>query len=763
MLERFKTLRSKFLFVLLIPVVIATVTVTVLFGIQTFFDLKSDVLAKKEEMAALGAKLLMAPMWNFDKAQVESIASSIAANPDVASVIVRNDQGDIIAQVGEPKLELVVRQDIAQVGRQRVYMLGKMEITFHNERIHAAITKQIIQNSLLLLSLVVVILVSAVFANRRIVDRPLGQLLRAIGQTEERGSHAPVNWHSKDEIGEVITAFNAMQETLGFKDQNLRQSEERFRLLSELSLEGLIINRKGEVLDSNTSIEKMFGYSHEEFKSITPATIIAKESMPLVMEHIQNDLETPYEVIGVRKNGTRFPIEIHARMMELGGEMLRVTCVQDITERKRMTRYHHATVKRLQLLLDLSRDAPMLSEKELLKRSLDIAVTITDSKIGYLHLVNEDQETLTLSTWNDAAMELCTADYDNHYPISQAGVWADAIRFRRPVIHNDYQAIPDKPGYPEGHFHLIRHMSAPVTDSDRISLIVGVGNKESDYDDYDVNLLQAVSNDIEKIVMKRRAELALEERTHELERTKEEAESANRAKSEFLASMSHELRTPLNAVLGFAQMLEFDPRNALSATQKEHVESILEGGNHLLALINEVLDLARIEAQQLDLTLENANANEIVSKCVALTAPIGAPRRINIVDKLSDGPTVHLCADSLRLKQALLNLFSNAIKFNKDGGTVTIDGKPTGDGLFRISVTDTGAGIEDKDYPGVFLMFQRLGANSMVAREGTGIGLTVTKLIVEQMSGQIGFESEVGVGSTFWIELPLGSNEEMSG
>ena len=241
----------------------------------------------------------------------------------------------------------------------------------------------------------------------------------------------------------------------------------------------------------------------------------------------------------------------------------------------------------------------------------------------------------------------------------------------------------------------------------------------------------------------------------------EAAERANNSKSEFLASMSHELRTPLNAVLGFAQMLQFDSMNPLTSVQKDHVESILAGGGHLLELINEVLDLARIEADQVDLSLSDVAANAVVSDCVALTVPLGETRGIKILNTFSSGAIAHLRTDQLRLKQILLNLLSNAVKYNMDGGTVTVDGRETEGGFLRLSVMDTGIGIPEADYSRIFHMFQRLGADPMIAREGTGIGLTVTKLLVERMAGRIGFDSAEGVGSTFWIELPLTSNAEV--
>ena len=251
----------------------------------------------------------------------------------------------------------------------------------------------------------------------------------------------------------------------------------------------------------------------------------------------------------------------------------------------------------------------------------------------------------------------------------------------------------------------------------------------------------------------------LHEMQEELVQAKDDAEDANKAKSEFLASMSHELRTPLNAVLGFAQMLQLNPKAPLSPMQNGQVESIMTGGNHLLELINEILDLAKIEADQLDLTLEDVSANDVVAETVSLMAPLGEDRKITIIDQCDSGSSVLLRTDRQRFKQILINLLSNALKYNKDGGAVTVDAVKIADDFLRISVTDTGTGIAKKDQAKVFHMFHRLGADPLIAQEGTGIGLTVTKLLVERMAGRIGFDSEKGLGSTFWIELPLTTNE----
>ncbi|NBV87284.1 MAG: hypothetical protein EBS01_13720, partial [Verrucomicrobia bacterium] len=291
-------------------------------------------------------------------------------------------------------------------------------------------------------------------------------------------------------------------------------------------------------------------------------------------------------------------------------------------------------------------------------------------------------------------------------------------------------------------------MTVSITSGDEPFGALGVFScQRMRFSQNDAHFLQSVANVIAAAVQRQKAESGIR-------RAMQQAEAANQAKSAFLSRMSHELRTPLNAILGFAQLLKLENP---SPSQLESISHITRAGRHLLALINEVLDISRIETGRLALTIEPTELNNLLHNAVELMRPAAAGTQVEICFARTDRP-LHVRADRQRLKQVALNFLSNAIKYNAQGGAVQVSVKLSAQGA-RFEVRDTGPGIPPEKHDGLFKPFERLGAETGGV-EGTGIGLSLCKGFIEAMGGSIGFESPDGGGCIFWAQLPLADPSE---
>jgi signal transduction histidine kinase len=261
--------------------------------------------------------------------------------------------------------------------------------------------------------------------------------------------------------------------------------------------------------------------------------------------------------------------------------------------------------------------------------------------------------------------------------------------------------------------------------------------------------LRMANAELERQVRQNVMELA--EANHRLEQARLAAEHANAEKSRFLSNMSHELRTPLNGILGFAQILAADKLPATQLEKQRFARNIVQSGQHLLKLVNEILDLARIEAGKVPLAMEAVDLPAVLQECRMMVTPLAAKRDISLGFGMV--PQKSLRADRTRLVQVLINLLSNAIKYNHEQGRVAVDCSAANGSHIRISVSDTGPGLDPDQVQHIFQPFHRLGRDE--EEEGSGLGLALTRRVVEAMQGAIGVESEPGAGSTFWVELPL--------
>jgi hemerythrin-like metal-binding protein/PAS domain S-box-containing protein len=528
-------------------------------------------------------------------------------------------------------------------------------------------------------------------------------------------------------------------------EEALRRSEERFREFAESASDWLWeIDTAGRIVWQSESGGETDGQTLAELKGMTREEysgdlMTEKEWLPYRNALQKHTDFQKYEFCYYGKEGDTHYALLNGRALfdESGAYLGHRGSATDITERKKMEH----------ILLNIAQGVSGATGKnffDTLVGFLARALDIDHAFIGRLSESGEVIQTISFFSKNKITNNF---EYQLKGSPCENVVGKDLDFYEKGVS----ELFPEDTALKE--MKIEGYAGAPLFDSFGQPLGILVVLSESPFE------LQELIQSLLLIFASRAStELEREMTMERLKLATREAEDASKTKSEFLASMSHELRTPLNAVLGFAQMLQIDSRNPLSPPQKLHIESILDGGNHLLELVNEILDLARIESDQLDLSLDKVSAVDVVADCVALTLPLGEEKGVKIINEMEKGSSILLRTDQVRLRQILINLLSNAIKFNKRNGVVTVKGQKTENGFLRIYVIDTGVGMAKEDHDNVFRMFHRLGADPMIAQEGTGIGLTVTKLLVERMSGRLGFESEEGVGSTFWFELPLASN-----
>jgi PAS domain S-box-containing protein len=514
-------------------------------------------------------------------------------------------------------------------------------------------------------------------------------------------------------------------------------------IFNSANFSSIATDAKGVIQIFNVGAERMLGYlAAEVVDRITPADISDPDEVIARAKALSTELGTPitpgfealvfkaargiediYELTYFRKDGTRFPAMVSVTALRDAHEAIigYLLIGTDNTARKE--------VEAAKALLDQRLRDQQFYTRSLIESSIDALMT-TDPQ-GIISDVNQQMIALTGRTRD----ELIGAPCRNFFT-DPARADAAIKRVLTEDKVSDYELTVRALN---GDETVVSYNAATFHDRER--------------------KLQGVFAAARDVTDRKRFELAQQDNNVELESARSVADKANLAKSDFLSSMSHELRTPLNAILGFAQLMETDSPPPTPA-QKESIEQILQAGSHLLDLINEILDLSMIESGRLSLSMEAVSLTEVMLECRTMIEPQAHKRGIRISFPKVDSPCF-IDADRTRLKQVLINLLSNAIKYNEAEGSVIVECSVSGPQRIRVSVRDSGDGLSQDKIAQLFQPFNRLGQEAS-AEEGTGIGLVVTKRLVELMGGAIGVESTVGQGSVFWIELVVATAPQQS-
>ncbi len=505
-------------------------------------------------------------------------------------------------------------------------------------------------------------------------------------------------------------------------------------IFNSANFSSIATDARGVIQIFNVGAERMLGYAAADvLNKITPADISDPQEVIARAKELSLELATPiqpgfdalvfkasrgiediYELTYIRKDGTRFPavVSVTALRDDQGAVIGYLLIGTDNTARKQVEAEQERLGQRL-------RDHQFYT-RSLFEANIDALMT-TDPG-GIITDVNKQMEALTGCTRD----ELIGAPFKSYFTDPDRAEASIRLVLSEKKVNNYELTARSR----DGEDTAVSLNATTFYDRDR--------------------RLQGVFAAARDVTERRRLDQALQEKNVELESARSVAERANLAKSEFLSSMSHELRSPLNAILGFAQLMESDALPPTPA-QVESIAQILQAGWHLLSLIDEILDLAKVESGQVPLSREPVSLSEVILECQGMLEPQAQQRRIRMVFPRLDSP-FFVSADRTRVKQVLINLLSNGIKYNSKEGTVEVTCAEITPGRVRVSIGDSGPGLSAEQLPQLFQPFHRLGQEAG-PEEGTGIGLVVAKRLVELMGGAIGVGSTVGVGSVFWFEL----------
>jgi len=566
------------------------------------------------------------------------------------------------------------------------------------------------------------------------------------------------------DIGTIVSYTRDLREEKQMLAK-MREADERVKIMLDTTPLGCILLDKDlNVLDSNLEAVKLFDLSEKQelcgrFAELSPEyQPDGRLSLEKAAEMITAAFETKYQCVEwvyQKLDGTLLPCELTLVRVKRGEASIVAGYIRDMREIKEHETIQERDQQRTNALLELAQMSQQ-PELEIIDYAIKSVASLTDSSMGYVVLLEHAKDALpfrSLILDQSFHCSLPTMTKEG-MPHSLSAALTECLTVKRPVIHDDFLSLPGQRVFPEGHSPVRSHMNVPIMDGDKPVGILGVGNKETAYTEEDTKQLTLLAQGLGNLLNRKKY-------AENLEQAKNEAEHANKAKSEFLAHMSHEIRTPLNGVIGLSGLLAGTP---LNDKQREYVQLISDSGNALLFLINDILDFSKIEAGKLEIVSEPFDLSATVESVLVSFMSRVSGKNLEMALSICYNLPRIMRGDAGRIRQILLNLAGNAIKFTDKGGVridVTIESVAQSTVTIKFSVVDTGIGIPQSRIDRLFKAFSQVDTSSARAYGGTGLGLAISMQLVRLMGGDIGVESEYGKGSTFWFTVPFECEPEV--
>ena len=799
------SIRYKLISTMSLFAVMAGLFVFIFFPHQQREQILKGVTKNSMTIARMTADNVAASLEFQDKATARQVLSILQDNPDFEFALVKDVFGKLFAGIN---LNTVLALNVNEgppipgtnpgVATYRMVddiiittlpihsqgtAIGSLVLGLSLKKAHAEIAANNMVALAFSLFLIAMLVVASVFIGNRLAE-PINNVIRLSSSIADGDFSEKLMVTSQDEIGRLSTAINDMSIRLKKSIGELENSEERYQKLIDFAEVGIIIAQHDTIIQLNKKAEEIYGYAKEELLGHSPAMITPERyranhrEMLTALFSLKKSKHTVFEEEGIRKDGSLFPIEISFSLSDPNNKEASaiIAIIRDITERKKAEKEIREARDFMENIINTSVEGIMIVDPQ------GYLVRVNEALIKMLGYTREEvigKHTSELVSREERYAQI-TKDmiarlFEDGFIQSAEAQWVHKNGRSFP-IEVSMALLKDTAGNSIGGVASIRD----ITDRIRYQEELKRAYAEMEYRVTERTAeLQQSNEQLQKEISERR----IIER--ELVAAKESAETANQAKSDFLANMSHELRTPLNHIIGFTELVLDKNYGDLNETQSEYLGDVLQSSRHLLSLINDILDLSKVEAGKLELVLASVNIGELLERSITMFKEKAMIHSLQLSIEIDHLPE-SITADERKLKQIVYNLLSNALKFTPEGGKIIVSAHLSEWGLLnaqvqdavnathlqsgrhtvpcvQIDIADNGIGIRQNDQERIFNPFEQADTSSSRKYQGTGLGLSLCRKLVELHGGRIWVESEgEGKGATFSFVIPIEEEQKRS-